>query len=95
MIAERATALGGMAFGPAKAVARATRLPEFPYDKFDVRDVEQLMADRFAAVAKTTREAIDKADDLGDKDTADLFTEVSRSLDTDLWFIEAHLQSEG
>jgi DNA-binding ferritin-like protein len=24
--------------------------------------------------------------------TADLFTQVSRALDTDLWFLEAHLQ---
>ncbi|MEM9112609.1 MAG: DNA starvation/stationary phase protection protein Dps, partial [Myxococcota bacterium] len=27
----------------------------------------------------------------GDKDTADLFTEVSRVIDKDLWFLEAHL----
>ena len=30
--------------------------------------------------------------DLGDPTTADLFTEISRSLDKDLWFLEAHLQ---
>lgn len=95
LIAERATALGGLAVGPAKAVARATRLPEFPEGVTDIREVEAAIADRFAAVAKTTRAAIDQADDLGDKGTADLFTEVSRSLDQDLWFIEAHLQSEG
>lgn len=94
-LAERATALGGMAVGPSKAVARSTRLPEFPYDVFDARDIEREIADRYALVAKSTREAIDKADDRGDKDTADLFTEVSRVLDKDLWFIEAHLQSEG
>jgi starvation-inducible DNA-binding protein len=61
----------------------------------DARGVEQAIADRYALVAKSTREAIDQADDLGDKDTADLFTEVSRVLDKDLWFIEAHLQAEG
>lgn len=94
-IGERITALGGMAFGPAKAVARATRLAEFPYDVVDARDVVAAIADRYAAVAKTTRAAIDQADDLGDKDTADLFTGVSRVLDKDLWFIEAHLQAEG
>jgi starvation-inducible DNA-binding protein len=26
------------------------------------------------------------------KDTADLFTGVSRQIDKDLWFVEAHLQ---
>jgi starvation-inducible DNA-binding protein len=94
-IAERITALGGLAFGPAKAVARTTRLPEFPYEVVDDRGVEKAIADRYAAVAKSVREAIDEADELGDKDTADLFTGVSRVLDKDLWFIEAHLQAEG
>ena len=31
-------------------------------------------------------------DELADKDTADLFTGVSRDLDKSLWFLEAHLQ---
>ncbi|MGL6094262.1 MAG: DNA starvation/stationary phase protection protein Dps [Fimbriiglobus sp.] len=93
-IAERATALGGVAHGPAKAVAKATRLPEFPADVFDGLAVVAVVADRFAAVAKSSRAAIDAADELGDKDTADLFTAASRALDKDLWFLEAHLQAE-
>jgi starvation-inducible DNA-binding protein len=40
------------------------------------------------------RKAIDQSDDLGDLDTADLFTEVSRGIDKWLWFVEAHLQAE-
>ena len=31
---------------------------------------------------------------LADADTADLFTEISRAIDKQLWFVEAHLQSE-
>jgi len=31
---------------------------------------------------------------LGDLDTADLFTEISRGIDKWLWFVEAHLQAE-
>ena len=40
------------------------------------------------------RQAIDDANELGDLDTADLFTEVSRGIDKWLWFVEAHLQAD-
>jgi len=33
-------------------------------------------------------------DHLGDADTADLFTGISRDLDKYLWFLEAHLQDK-
>lgn len=35
--------------------------------------------------------AIETADACADKDTADLFTEISRQVDKDVWFLEAHL----
>ena len=44
-----------------------------------------------AALAASTRAAIDAASAEGDADTADLFTGVSRGLDKALWFLEAHL----
>jgi starvation-inducible DNA-binding protein len=53
----------------------------------------EAVAERFAALAATTRSAISAAEDLEDADTADLFTEVSRALDKSLWFLEAHLQA--
>jgi starvation-inducible DNA-binding protein len=46
-----------------------------------------------AAYGKLARAAIDESDKLGDKDTADIFTEISRGVDKWLWFLEAHLQS--
>jgi starvation-inducible DNA-binding protein len=91
-IAERATALGGVARGTMRQGATASRLPEFPNATFKGEAVVEALAVRFADLAKTTREAIDKADELADKDTADLFTQVSRELDKGLWFLEAHLQ---
>jgi starvation-inducible DNA-binding protein len=91
-IAERATALGGAATGTIRQGVAKSRLPEFPPDTFAAQAVVQALADRFANLAKTTRAGIDDADKLHDKDTADLFTEVSRELDKNLWFLEAHLQ---
>ena len=85
-------ALGGVATGTARTVAAHSRVTEFPADAFDGKVVVAALADRFAHLAKSSRRAIDASDDLGDKDTADLFTGVSRGLDKSLWFLEAHLQ---
>jgi len=90
-IAERATALGGVAMGTARQAAAMSHTPEFPANTFKAQDVVAALAERFAAVGKATREAIDAADNLHDRDTADLFTAVSRDLDQSLYFLESHL----
>lgn len=91
-IAERATALGGAAQGTVRMAADATRLSEYPSGGIDSLTSVEALAGRYAALAETTRKAIDAADQAGDMSTADLFTEVSRGLDKSLWFLEAHLQ---
>ena len=91
-IAERATALGGTALGTARMAVGASTLPEFPEDAVDGMDVVGALADRFGAYAASTRRAMDKSDKLGDMDTNDMFIEVSRQVDKDLWFLDAHLQ---
>lgn len=91
-IAERATALGGLAHGTARMAAAASRLDEYPLDAVAGPDTVAVVADRLADFGAAAREGIDAATDLGDQDTADLFTEVSRGIDKHLWFVEAHLQ---
>ena len=92
-IAERATALGGTALGTLRLAAAASRLPEYPLDATEGRQHVQALVERYAALAKSTRAAIDAAGELRDADTADLFTQVSRGLDKGLWFLEAHVQA--
>ena len=92
-IAERITALGGVAHGTLRMLAKASRVSEFPSDVHDGVAVTLALADRYATVAKSVRDAIDKTAKLGDADTADLFTGLSRQLDKALWFLEAHGQS--
>ncbi len=92
LIAERVTALGGVALGTARMSSAASRLPEFPVDVVDSLPTVEALATRYANLAATTRAAIDASAQQGDVDTSDLFTEVSRRLDKALWFLEAHLQ---
>jgi starvation-inducible DNA-binding protein len=90
-IAERSVALAGVVAGTSQAVAKGTNLDAYPTDVIDEKAHLQALADRLGAYGKLAREAINAADEAGDKDTADLFTGVSRQIDKDLWFIEAHL----
>lgn len=91
-LAERIAALGGHANGTLRQGAAMSRLPEFPADAVDGSAHLKALADRYAAFAATTRSALDAADAAGDKATADLFTQVVRSADKHLWFLEAHIQ---
>jgi starvation-inducible DNA-binding protein len=93
LIAERATALGALALGTARMAAESSTLDEFPLDAVSGKETVEVVADRLARFGANVREGIDAADELGDQDTADLFTEVSRSIDKHLWFVEAHLQA--
>jgi starvation-inducible DNA-binding protein len=93
-IAERATALGGLAQGTVRMSAAHSQLPEFELDITDSLATVEALADRYATVAGSMREAIESAEVQGDADTADLFTEISRALDKSLWFLEAHLQAQ-
>ena len=93
-IAERATALGGLATGTVRMAAEATSLDEYPIDAIAGEDTLHIVADRLAAYGAAVREAIEVTDsELGDIDTSDLFTEISRATDKHLWFVEAHLQA--
>jgi len=91
-VAERAVALGGTVHGTATTVAKQSNLPAYPLDISAGKDHVEALSGAIAAAGKLIRAAIDRSDELGDKDTADLFTEVSSGLDKKLWFVEAHLQ---
>ena len=90
-LAERITALGGVAHGTVRMAAGGTRLDEFPAETFEGVAVARAVADRYAAAANGFRHNIDFADEHNDKDTADLLTDISRDLDKSLWFLEAFL----
>lgn len=92
-IAERVTILGGTAEGTVRVAANKSSLSQYPMEITDGRDHVDALSTALADFGKKVRENIDEADEAGDMDTADLFTEVSRGIDKLLWFVEAHIQS--
>ena len=92
MIAERATALGGMALGTVRLSAASSRLAAYPPESVQDRATVRFLADQMASLAAITRAAADQAEQLHDMGTNDLFIEIVRDLGKWLWFLEAHLQ---
>jgi starvation-inducible DNA-binding protein len=92
-IAERAVQLGGVAEGTVRMVAARSSLSEYPAGAVDGRSHVERLSAALAAFGGAVRAAIGQANAMGDLDTADLFTEVSRGIDKWLWFVEAHLQA--
>lgn len=92
-IAERIAALGGVANGTAREVAAKSALKEADLTATDGPSQLKWLVHNVAHHANALRQAVNESDDLDDKITADLFTSVTRDLDKDLWFLEAHLQA--
>lgn len=93
MIAERITALGGQADGTVRIAAATSSLSEYPVEPGSQDDHVEAVSQALASFARTVRSAAREAAEMGDDDTADLFTEVSRATDKNLWFVEAHNES--
>jgi starvation-inducible DNA-binding protein len=89
--AERVVQLGGSPQGTTQQVGATTRLAPYSADIRDGLAHVAALTERYAALATTSREAIDTSAEAGDADTADLFTATSRMLDKALWMLEAHL----
>ena len=93
LLAERATALGGYALGTARMAAQSSKLPEYPREAIEGKQHLEALIDRWARYTANNRKALDAAQNEDDQATADIYTEIARAVDKDLWFLEAHLQS--
>ena len=92
VIAERVTTLGGIAMGTVRMAAATSTLKEYPNDIAAGTAHLEAVRDRVAAYGAANRKAIEAAGKLEDPTTEDLFTEVSRVIDLQLYFLESHLQ---
>jgi starvation-inducible DNA-binding protein len=93
LIAERITTLGGTAMGTVRLASENSSLTEYPHEITDGAAHVDALSTALADFGKVIRKGIDEAADLGDQDTADIFTEISREIDKQLWFVEAHIQA--
>lgn len=91
VLAERITALGGVADGRVQTTARGTSLGEYPLEARAGDSHLRAVAAALGQFGKAVRAGISEAEALGDADTADVFTEISRAADKPLWLVEAHL----
>lgn len=92
LLAERTTALGLVALGTVRNSAQKSIIPEYSRKVADGQDHLIELAERLAIYARSVRTAIAQTADLGDRDTSDIYTEISRTVDKYLWFLESHLQ---
>ncbi len=90
MLAERAGGLGGTAHGTIQVAAETSFL--IPYDLGIADEPSHVFAisGSLAAFGQSARDAIGLSTGFGDVTTADLFTEISRGIDQQLWFVESH-----
>ena len=91
LIAERAAGLGGVAEGTVQVAAERSFLIPYPLRIADENQHIFAVAATLAAFGQSARDAIRQSETLGDADTADLFTEVSRGVDQQLWLVESHV----
>jgi len=91
LIAERTRGLGGTAQGTIQTAVENSFLVPYRLSIADEQQHTFAVASALAAFGQSVREASDQAADFGDMTTADLFTELSRGIDQQLWFVESHI----
>jgi starvation-inducible DNA-binding protein len=92
LLAERIVQLGGVAEGTARQVASRSSLDEYPSQLIAGEEHVDALSSALAQFGNSTREAIDRVDQLDDPATVDILTEITRGTDKWLWFVEAHQQ---
>ena len=93
LLAERITALGGVAEGTARQTAARSSIPEYPLEAVRGSDHVLALSTHLAQATNAMRQNIDDCINLGDQATGDIFIELVREADKDLWFLQAHLQA--
>jgi len=92
IVAERVTSLGGTALGTLEETVKNTALRKYPIDIFDAKDHIEHLTHNMAILGELARNHIDETNALSDMATNDIYIDLVRMLDKNLWFLEAHIQ---
>jgi len=95
IIAERITSIGGTALGTLQEAVKNTQLRVYPTDIFLAEEHIEHLCHNIAILAELTRDNIAKTDKIGDAATSDVYIDLTRMLEKNLWFIEAQVQGKG
>jgi len=90
LIAERIAQLGGIAEGTARVAVDRSRLPQYPVAITRCEEHVEALSGALAAFGRGMRICIEEMNELGDLDSADIVTEISRGTDKWLWMVESH-----
>lgn len=90
-VAERAVTLGAKAFGTARHVAKASKIPEYPQETTRDMDHVKLLAERIEKHLEGARQSRSATEKLGDTDTVDLLTGIITEFEKHAWFLRASL----
>ena len=91
VIAERAATLGGYAMGTVRQSAEHSKLPEYDLRAVDGKHHIRALVDRYSEYNRLIRKAIRDARQHDDPATEDLYTEILRGTELDMWFLESHV----
>jgi starvation-inducible DNA-binding protein len=91
LLAERAGGLGGTAHGTVQVAASRSFLVPYPHGIADEKQHLFAIAGSLAAFGQNVREAIALTAATDDAATSDLFTEILRGVDQQLWLVESHI----
>jgi starvation-inducible DNA-binding protein len=94
LLAERVVQLGGVAEGTVRCAAERSSLREYPLEISAGSEHVDALSSALAEFGRVCRAGIESTGELGDADTADILTEISRGIDKWLWFVEAHQQGD-
>ena len=91
LLAERTGGLGGTAQGTVQVAASRSFLVPYPHGIADEKKHLFAIAGSLAAFGQSVREAIALTAAADDAATSDLFTEILRGVDQQLWLVESHI----